>query len=213
MLFRSRTPLSIIDSAAQVLPLMRNEPDEMLEMAESMRSASLRLVSLTNNILASQDVVTQGLQADIKPYKIKSIMDATLGKIQSVTKSHQVIVQIDDAIPEYLMCDGLMIEALISNLLDNAIKYSPKSTEVQFKAWHRDGCLVIEVIDYGIGMSPDQQERIYDRYYRADQVGGVPGVGLGLYVVKQIVDIHNGTISCISTLGSGTTFTVQIPAK
>ena len=206
-----RTPLSIIDSAAQVMPLMSDEPDEMLEMADSMRSASLRLVNLTNNILASQDVVKQGLQADMKPHKIKAIMEAAIKKAQSATKSHQVTAQIDSTIPEYLVCDGLMIEALISNLLDNAIKYSPDKPEIQFNACHRNNCLVFEIVDHGIGISPDQQEKIYDRYYRADQVAGLPGVGLGLYVAKQIVDIHKGSISCTSSPNNGTTFIVKLP--
>jgi signal transduction histidine kinase len=107
------------------------------------------------------------------------------------------------------MADASKIEQALTNLLSNAFKYSPAGGEVSLRVQpdEREGAegVVIEVRDHGIGMTPAQLARAFERFYRADTSGNIPGTGLGLNLVKEIVEIHGGTIELASEPGAGTT--------
>jgi signal transduction histidine kinase len=104
---------------------------------------------------------------------------------------------------------------VVSNLLSNASKFSPRESEVQLQACRMDDCALIQVTDHGIGMSQEDQERLFRPFLRADnaQTRAVPGTGLGLYIADSIVRLHGGTIRVQSTQRAGSTFTVELPAS
>jgi signal transduction histidine kinase len=108
-----------------------------------------------------------------------------------------------------VMADASKIEQALINLLSNAFKYSPSGGDVSLTARveERDGeeQIVIEVQDHGIGMTPEQLARAFERFYRADTSGNIPGTGLGLNLVKEIAEIHGGRIELASEPGVGTT--------
>jgi signal transduction histidine kinase len=96
-------------------------------------------------------------------------------------------------------------------LLSNAIKYSPDNPEVYLKLQLTHDQIIYQIIDHGIGIPPADRERLYETFFRAENVGTVSGTGLGLAIAKQAIDLHGGRITFDSSEGQGTTFTVYLP--
>jgi signal transduction histidine kinase len=111
--------------------------------------------------------------------------------------------------------DPMHISNAISNIIDNSIKYSGNDVEIRIKAYHRDDKDIIVMSDNGIGISQENQKRIFDKFFRVGHGNryDVRGYGLGLYYVRQIIERHNGSIAVESSVGKGTTFTITLPAK
>jgi two-component system phosphate regulon sensor histidine kinase PhoR len=113
------------------------------------------------------------------------------------------------------MADPDQMRQVVRNLIDNAIKYTPDggSVDVQIVAKKADGRtdVRIRVADTGIGIAPEHQGRVFERFYRADPSHTIPGTGLGLAIVKEIVTAHNGSVQLDSKPGKGSTFTVTLP--
>jgi signal transduction histidine kinase len=106
---------------------------------------------------------------------------------------------------------GRMRQAL-ANLIDNAVKYTPEGGRVHLRAFREDATVVIAVADDGIGIDPEAQPHIWDRLYRADASRSEPGLGLGLSLVKAIVEAHGGHVDVESAPGAGSVFRVRLPA-
>lgn len=116
-------------------------------------------------------------------------------------------------IDKTILCnaDKVRMEQVVINLLTNAMKYAPKKpVHVKFSRVH--GFAKLEVSDEGMGISPENQKRIFDRFERVRDKNNIGGLGLGLYICRQIVEVHMGRISLSSVLGKGSVFTVEIPA-
>ena len=118
--------------------------------------------------------------------------------------------------PLYLMADSGKLRQTLLNVISNAFKYSPHGDPVELKAWikstpNRAPGVCIEITDHGIGMSPAQLARVGERFYRADTSGKIPGTGLGMSIVKEIVALHHGTIEIDSAPGLGTTVRLCLP--
>jgi signal transduction histidine kinase len=105
------------------------------------------------------------------------------------------------------------IEEMVTNILLNAIKYTPENGSVEVHAEEREGCVFVRITDTGIGIPIEDQDKIFDEFYRADNARRVErdGTGLGLSIVKHIVERHSGEIHVQSQEGSGTTFTITLP--
>jgi two-component system phosphate regulon sensor histidine kinase PhoR len=120
-----------------------------------------------------------------------------------------------DANPEVLFVDALHMTNIITNLLENAIKYSSDEPELEIRTSNQDNGMLLELIDNGIGMSADTLRHIFDKFYRVPtgNIHNVKGFGLGLYYVKTMVEAHNGTVAVSSEPGRGSRFTVFIPRE
>jgi signal transduction histidine kinase len=109
--------------------------------------------------------------------------------------------------------DRQLLRQIFSNLLTNAIKYSPEGAIIHFRVQAENGWAIFQVEDHGIGIPDDEQTHLFDTFYRARNVGNIPGTGLGLSIVKSSVDLHGGSVSFKSRVGAGTTFTVKLPLR
>jgi two-component system phosphate regulon sensor histidine kinase PhoR len=126
--------------------------------------------------------------------------------------------QVQACIPEHLppvKADRLAIAHVVTNLLDNAIKYSGEAKRAEIRVAAEDGHLVIAVQDYGIGIAKDELKKIFERFHRGGDphTRTVKGAGLGLTLVKQIVQAHHGTVHVQSEMERGSTFTVRLPTQ
>ena len=128
--------------------------------------------------------------------------------------THRVSLDMPQSMPRIRVDHEKMVRAL-SNIITNAFKYSPDGGEVRLSVTEvtRNSRLMagIHVSDQGIGMTPEQQARIFERFYRADPSGNIPGTGLGMSLVKEIMDLHGGEIEIVSAPGEGTTVTLWLP--
>ena len=119
-------------------------------------------------------------------------------------------------VPAAIQADESKLNQIVSNLLSNAIKYAPGGGEIRLAA-APDGPdhVVITVQDHGVGMTPEQVARLFHKYERLerDAIRGIPGTGLGLYLIKHLVELHGGEISCESAPGQGSAFRVRLPVE
>jgi signal transduction histidine kinase len=147
---------------------------------------------------------------------------ALLPMIESMAKEFRLkndkkMTFIIDISPEDMTihADPMHISNAISNIIDNSIKYSGDEVEIRIKAYHQADHDIIVLSDNGIGISEENLKRIFDKFYRVGHGNryNVPGYGLGLYYVRQIIERHDGSISVASTLNKGTKFTITLPAK
>jgi signal transduction histidine kinase len=109
--------------------------------------------------------------------------------------------------------DPKLVEAILSNLLSNALKYSPEGGNVVCQLVQQGGTIILSVKDEGIGISKEDQRHLFDAFYRGFNVTKIQGTGLGLSIVKQFVELHGGAISIESEVDKGTTFTIILPFR
>ncbi|MDB9463905.1 sensor histidine kinase, partial [Dolichospermum circinale] len=112
---------------------------------------------------------------------------------------------------QLVLIDKKLLRQIITNLLTNAIKYSPDHNLVNFSLSREDHQLIFKISDYGIGIPATDQVHLFEYFQRGSNVGTLPGTGLGLSIVKKCVDLHEGEITFHSELGKGTVFTVILP--
>lgn len=205
-----RTPLSIIDGAAQLLLMSACPDSECLKLAGRIRTASTRLTSLVDSCLTQEQITSAGWVPDIREEDLRGVVADVVAMARKLTDRHDITADVS-LLPESYPCDAALMRVLLTNLLENAIKYSPAGGEVVVGAYAGDaGTAILQVADHGIGIAPEHGEKIFDRFYRTWEVAGVPGAGLGLHLVRKIAELHGGEVSCQSRPGAGSTFTVTI---
>jgi signal transduction histidine kinase len=112
-----------------------------------------------------------------------------------------------------MMGDPKLLFQVFSNLVSNAIKYSPSGGPIEISAGIETKQVVVAIEDHGIGIPAKDLDRLFERYHRGSNVSGIVGTGVGLYLVKMVVDLHGGSIAVKSKEGEGTRFTVRLPIK
>lgn len=203
-----RTPLASILGFTELMIHRKYSEEKQKDLLQTVHRQGTLLNNLIQELLdLSRIEARQGKDFRIVATPLAAIVNAALDGMGRQELGRQVTV---DALPEVqVMADASKIEQALTNLLSNAFKYSPAGGEVSLKVerCERGGeeGVVIEVRDHGIGMTPEQLARAFERFYRADASGNIPGTGLGLNLVKEIVEIHGGTIELTSEPGAGTT--------
>jgi signal transduction histidine kinase len=146
-----------------------------------------------------------------KPLSIKILLEKVLNRL-SLKSNHNLILEVSTEVPENLEFDEHRIDQVIENYLGQPLKYSPKQSTITIVVEADDHGCSVTVTDQGIGMTKEQIDRVYDKFYRADSSDtAVRGLGLGMSIVKQIIDDHNGTISIDSKLSQGTSVCFTLP--
>lgn len=185
--------------------------DEFLNI---IHSQSQRLIDLLNDILSLSRIEFREIKMDIQPVSIKEILDNTqaLYKNKIESKKQSLRVHIPSKLPSVLT-DPEMIAQAFSNLIDNAIKFTPERGKIMVKAQETDDFIRTDVTDTGIGMAEKHLSRIFERFYRVDKARSreMGGTGLGLAIVKHIVQANKGRITVESQPGKGSTFSVFLP--
>ncbi|MBG9386693.1 sensor histidine kinase [Caenimonas aquaedulcis] len=209
-----RTPLAAIMSAEE---LLRHYGDrlpqaERLEVLDSIASGVQRMSRMMDRVLLLGKADAGMLEfaperIDIVPLCRKFVDEARAQQPDSTS----VVVTDFEGNPGPGDYDEKLLRHIFSNLLSNALKYSPAGGEVGFKVRRTQGATEFEVADQGIGIPAEEVSHLFGSFHRASNVGSIPGTGLGLAIVKNAVEMHGGEIRVRSELGRGTTFTVKLP--
>ena len=168
-----------------------------------------RLATLIAQLLDASQMQTGRLKIERTPTDISSLVSSAVDAERLASEARPWVVQIDPDLRAN--ADPVRFEQVVVNLIDNAVKFSPSGGTVTVRLRDEGGELRLEVGDQGIGIAPDRAARIFERFYRAHDDRGIGGLGLGLYISKQIVELHGGRIEVSSEPGRGTTFTVALP--
>jgi two-component system phosphate regulon sensor histidine kinase PhoR len=171
-----------------------------------------RLKTLVDNLLLAARM-EDNYQVGKEPWKIKEIVRPILNEITA----HHSHAEIQVSMPEDLMVEVEKqgIQILLSNLLENAIKYSGEDPEIQLHITNQDKSFTITVADQGIGIAPEEREKVFQKFYRigSEETRTTKGTGLGLYIVKGIVEGHKGQIQVESNFPKGTKIIITLPKK
>lgn len=207
-----RSPLAVIDSAAQLLELgFRAHPDAV-RGTQRIRRAVKRLSGFLENCLTEDRLDTRHWQLAGSEFVLPDLIAAVVEQAGLVSARHCIEV-LDAGMPQVFYGDPPLLEVMLHNLLENAVKYSPQGGCINLRlGCNPQGALTICVSDQGVGIAPDELPRIFSKYMRGRGGGGVSGAGLGLYLVARIVALHHGRIEVFSVPGEGARFEVILPA-
>jgi two-component system, OmpR family, phosphate regulon sensor histidine kinase PhoR len=211
-----KTPLATISLAVDA---MRNEKvvhdrEKSAYFSSIIKEENRRMNKQVETILQAALIDRQELQLKLQPLHINEVIRRVMEnfKLQLDEIHAQVFLQLEDNY-DLAEADEVHFTNLISNLIDNAIKYSRDKLTIRILTYRSGKNMLIKIEDNGIGMTKETQRRIFEKFFRAHtgNVHNVKGFGLGLSYVKSVVDAHNGRIKVDSTVGKGTVFTLEIP--
>ncbi len=210
-----RTPMTTIFGYAELLKDMPLDAEMQKEMITTIYGQSEAMITLLNDILDMAKMEAQAAnlyQMTLQP--IGPILKALTDTLITPDNHNKVVLEMSPSLPE-INIDKIKIEQAIKNCLSNAYKFSPNNGEINMQVTEvmREGMphVLIAIQDHGIGMTPEQLKRVYERFYRADQSGSVPGTGLGMAIMKDIVTHHGGTVELTSEYGVGTKVMLYLP--
>lgn len=211
-----KTPLATISLAVDAL---RNEkvmldPEKSAYFTNIIKEENKRMNKQVETILQAALLDKQEVQLDLKRHSAHTMINAALNNIQlPLQEKNGTLVVNLHASRDMIMADEVHFTNLINSMLDNALKYSVDQPVIKVITSNTSNYLRIRIEDNGIGMSKETLSRIFEKFYRAHtgNIHNVKGFGLGLSYVKTMVEAHKGTIKVESTLGKGSSFTVQIP--
>ena len=225
-----RTPLAIIDSQAQLLGRdaasdsasdsasgsasgsAADSPSQKMARTAKIRSSVARMSTILDRLITS-DRLGSFERVERMQINFKAIILGAVAEVQLQTDNHILRSRIEDE-RLGIVGDPALLRVMLMNLLENAVRYSPEGGVVELHARaDRDGGVTIEVIDEGVGIPAELQEKIFERHYRIGHVKGADGVGLGLDIARTIAQLHHGNVVCESTPGEGSAFRVTLPLR
>ncbi len=188
--------------------------DKQTRYLESIRREIRRLEGYIASFLEIARIESGRLELHVEPHDLGRLLQEIVDgfKVQAGKKRIRLSLDLPDSLPP-VNIDSLQMSRVISNLIDNAIKYSSEGTSVDILVHEEDFGPVVEIRDQGPGIAPEEQEHIFDSFYRIPEngTGHVAGTGLGLAAVKAIVEAHGGRVRLVSEPGRGSSFTVMLP--
>lgn len=203
-----KTPLSIIQSYAMLLQDKDLSDTEREKHAKTLLKASRRLSSLVANILQLTKLENQALKLSPEKINLSDLVAELVIENEEAIEGKGLELECDIDKVE-IISERSYIEIIISNLLSNAIKFTD-SGKISVSVKKENDQAIIKISDTGIGISRADGEKIFDKFYQADTSRATIGNGLGLALVKRVIDILGGEISVVSELGKGSTFTVKL---
>ncbi len=204
-----RTPLTAIRGNLDLIKRYGADPESL----DAMESEVERMSRMVSDLLLLARADYGGLKLDLEPLDLDTTVSEVYRDVRVLAQARSLTLRIHDFEPVRVKGDADRLKQLLLNLISNAIKFTPEGGTITINLRRAFDDAIIEVIDTGIGIAPEDLPRIFDRFYQADpaRVRKGEGSGLGLSIAKWIVEAHGGHIEVTSDVGKGTTFTVFLP--
>jgi PAS domain S-box-containing protein len=211
-----RTPMASILGFSELLLKRDFDQETSRELLDIIHRQTSRLVELINQLLDLARIEAGGTEGlTIGTVDVAALVEQTLSGLNGLGQNHRIRLEPEDGLPA-IAADAAKIQQALTNILSNAIKYSSEGSLIDISTaalQHNARRMVaIRIADRGIGMTPEQQARIFDAFYRAGESQNVQGSGLGMTIFKEIIELHGGHADIESRPGSGTAVTVWLPA-
>jgi PAS domain S-box-containing protein len=211
-----RTPLTSISG---YLDLMVEEGDELpasqRQYLSVVRRNSDRLLRLVGDLLFVAQVDAGRISLELATVDLSAVIAESVDAVRPVAEEKHIDLFAEVEVIEMPQADGLRLGQVLDNVLSNAVKFTPAEGSVSVRAFVAEDNAVVEIADTGMGIAPEDQVRLFDRFFRTAAAThmAIPGTGLGLAIAKAIVEGHDGTISISSEPGSGTTVRLELPVR
>lgn len=206
-----RTPMASVLGFSELLLKREFDAATGRELVEIIHRQTERLVALINQLLDLARIEAGGKeQLKLQALAPRELLDQTLDALKGLGQQDRLRLAVAPGLPP-ISGDPAKLQLALTNIVGNALKYSAPGTPVSIEAAVAGERVEIRVADRGVGMSGEQVAQIYDAFYRAGQMPGVQGSGLGMTIFKEIIDLHGGEVLIVSTPGAGTEVTVRLP--
>lgn len=208
-----KTPLAVIQNYAALLSSPAVSHEERLEYAEAIKSNSRRLALLITNILKLNKLENQQIFPEFSDYDLsEQICECLLG-FESIWEKKEIEIETDIEDGVFIKADMELMSLVWNNLFSNAMKFTEKGGRVSVSVKSTGDRAVVSISDTGCGIDEEGIKRIFDKFYQCDTSHSSMGNGLGLALVKRVIDITGGSISVDSEVGSGSRFTVELKGQ
>jgi len=207
-----RTPLTSIIATTEQLKESISARTHAFKMLTGLHDQAIRMQNLVLNLLDMARLQSGTVKLNSDWHLLEEIVGSAINGLQATLQNHRVVVTLMEDIP-LLYVDAILIERVLSNLLDNACKYSDAGTTITISAKQQGGQVSVTFSDEGQGLPPGMETSIFQKFTRGKSESTIPGVGLGLSICKAIVEAHGGKIWAEKNEKVGTTFTFTLPVK
>jgi len=209
-----RTPLAVVDGNAFRL-LRRHQtmpPDRLEDCLTKIRLSVVRLTDLMESVLSAARLEAGTIKFEPQACDLAQMIQEVVSNHNEVNPQFRLVTDLDQ-LPAEFVVDVKLMRQVVSNLLSNAIKYSGEGKNIWIDAASTtDGGFSLSVRDEGVGIPADELDQLFERFFRASTSTGVAGTGIGLHMVKALLDLHSGGIDVTSEVDKGTTFSIHLPA-
>ncbi len=211
-----KTPLSTIKILLETIIYDENpSPAIVREFMEDINKEINRMNNIINDLLTLTQIEQYEMAEKTESLLLGGVLEKIVRYLSPIAKSRSIELKLEVQDECIILCDAIKLEMAISNLVDNAIKYSPDGASVKVTSMKNGDKAIITIADNGVGIPEGDIPHIFDRFYRVDKARSrdTGGTGLGLSIAQRIILMHAGTIGVASKEGKGTTFTVVLPLK
>lgn len=205
-----KTPLAVIQNYAILLQSNHLSDTQQAEYSQIIFGATQQLSALVTNILKLSKLENQTIMQAPKPYDVCGQLGECILNFADLLEEKEILFSADMEDTAIIVADESLVEIIWNNLLSNAIKFTPKGGTIQLKQITDGSCVRISVQDTGCGMTSETMKHVFDKFYQGDTSHSGQGNGLGLALVKRVIDMVGGEISVTSEYGKGTIFTVVL---
>jgi len=208
-----RTPLATIKGSTSMLIARHDQiaRELLVELLIDIEEEADKLTELISNLLEASRIEAGILQIHPQAIDLSAVLRSAITAAQRRIHDHQITFAMSDNLPP-CYGDARRIEQIVANLVDNAAKYSAEGIPIEVRLENRDRDLIVSITDHGIGIKPDQLERVFDRFYQIEHSdSGRHGIGLGLAICRGLVEAHGGGIWAESEYERGSTFSFSLP--
>ncbi|KNH15425.1 histidine kinase [Arthrobacter sp. ZBG10] len=208
-----KTPVGAISLLAEALESSADDELAVRRFAKRMHKESGRLAALVQDIIELSRLQGASVTQQGGPVDVNAVITEAVDRSQLPAESKNISIVVGGRTEGRVFGDQDLLVTALRNLIDNAIRYSPPNTRVGIGVRSKEGLVAISVTDQGEGLSPEDQERVFERFYRVDAARSrhTGGTGLGLSIVKHVAANHGGEITLWSQPGQGSTFTLRLP--
>lgn len=206
-----KTPLTSIKAYMQLLERLVEEDPRLKNYVNKTNGFVDKLNNLVSELLDVSKIQAGKLQFSMMKIDVPSLIRESVESVQHSTVTHKIMIE-GDLPSKTIMGDKMRLEQVLINFLTNAVKYSPQADKVIVSAWEEEDKVTIAVKDFGLGITPENRKRIFDRFYRAEGLSPhISGLGIGLYIASEIVRRHHGKVWLESEQGKGSVFYFCLP--
>ncbi len=207
-----RTPLGVVTGAAStLLSEDASLPEEARhDLVETIHEEAQRLSRLVQNLLDMTRLASGSMRVQRDWQPLDAVVGSALGRLEERLAKREVLVKVPRDLP-LVAIDGVLIEQVFINLLENAAKYSPESAPLELEARAEGSSVVVEIRDRGQGIPPEDRDRVFEKFYRLPRERAGGGAGLGLAICRGIVEAHGGKIRALPRDGGGSIFVFDLP--
>ena len=208
-----KTPIGAIALLSEAIQEAGDDRAAVSKFAASLNKESSRLTFLVQDIIKLSRLQSEEVIADAELIDLNEVVAEAIDRNEQLAANRKIRLVTEQAPPLEVFGNKEMLITAVKNLVENAISYSDQGTSVGIGCSNKDSIAEIAVTDSGSGISPEHQERIFERFYRADPSRSreTGGTGLGLSIVKHVAKIHRGEVKLFSQVGVGSTFTLRVP--